>query len=445
MLSDVSTRFEELKAGRTSLAVIGLGYVGFPLAVHFGQHFQTIGYDSNTRRIDQLKQGVDSTHEVEGEQISQADKLLLTSEPACLSDCQVYIVAVPTPIDQAKRPDLGPLLSASRLIARYLKPGDVVIFESTVYPGATEEDCVPVLERGSGLVYRQDADLAPGEAGQSFYCGYSPERINPGDREHGLADIMKVTSGSTPLVADFVDQLYLSIIRAGTFRAQSIRIAEAAKVIENIQRDLNIALVNELAILFSRMGLDTASVLAAAGSKWNFLPFKPGLVGGHCIGVDPYYLTHKAQSIGFHPEVILAGRRVNDSMGIFVAGELIKLMARAGVYRPGARVLVLGLSFKENCPDLRNTRVIDVIDELKSFNLAVDVHDPWVSAEEARAVHDLDLCDSVPEQCYDGIIMAVAHQQFLDDQDALQRFLAPGGVVYDVRSVLARDLVDGRL
>ena len=445
MLSDITTRMEELRVGRARLAVIGLGYVGFPLAVHFGQHFETIGYDRNRKRVDQLNSGVDFTHEVESDQIDKADKLSLTCNPECLSDCQVYVVAVPTPIDQAKRPDMRPLLAASRLIAGYLKPGDVVIFESTVYPGATEEDCVPVLEEGSGLVYRHGADRLPGETDQLFYCGYSPERINPGDRQHRLADIMKVTSGSTPLVADFVDQLYLEIIRAGTFRADSIRIAEAAKVIENIQRDLNIALVNELAILFSRMGIDTASVLAAAGSKWNFMPFSPGLVGGHCIGVDPYYLTHKAQSIGFHPEVILAGRRVNDGMGIFVAGELIKLMARAGVYRPQARVLVLGLSFKENCPDLRNTRVIDVIRELESFNLCVDVHDPWVDPEEAREVHGLDLLHPVPEGVYDGVIMAVAHHQFLDHQNELKRHLATGGVLYDVRSVLAPELVDGRL
>ena len=445
MLSDITTRLADLRAGRARLAVIGLGYVGFPLAVHFGQHFDTIGYDKNQKRVDQLNNGVDFTHEVESDQIDKADKLLLTSDPECLSDCQVYVVAVPTPIDQAKRPDLGPLLAASRLIARHLKPGDVVIFESTVYPGATEEDCVPVLEQGSGLVYQQGSDSSSGTADQLFYCGYSPERINPGDRQHRLADIMKVTSGSTPLVADFVDQLYLSIIKAGTFRAQSIRIAEAAKVIENIQRDLNIALVNELAILFSRMGIDTASVLAAAASKWNFMPFSPGLVGGHCIGVDPYYLTHKAQSIGFHPEVILAGRRVNDGMGTFVAGELIKLMARADVYRPRARVLVLGLSFKENCPDLRNTRVIDVIRELESFNLTVDVHDPWVDAEEAREVHGLDLLDSVPEGVYHGVLMAVAHRQFVDKQKELKRYLAPDGVLYDVRSVLARELVHGRL
>jgi UDP-N-acetyl-D-glucosamine/UDP-N-acetyl-D-galactosamine dehydrogenase len=444
MLSDVTTRLADLQTDRTRLAVIGLGYVGFPLAVHFGQHFKTIGFDSNARRVDQLNNGVDSTQEVESHQIDKADKLTLTSDPEMLADCRVYVVAVPTPIDQAKRPDLGPLLSASRLIAGYLKPGDVVIFESTVYPGATEEDCVPVLEQGSGLVYGHGADPLE-QTDQLFYCGYSPERINPGDREHGLADIMKVTSGSSPQVADFVDQLYLTIIRAGTFRAQSIRIAEAAKVIENIQRDLNIALVNELAILFNRMGIDTASVLAAAGSKWNFLPFKPGLVGGHCIGVDPYYLTYKAQSIGFHPEVILAGRRVNDSMGQYVAGELIKLMARAGVYRPQARVLVLGLSFKENCPDLRNTRVIDVIRELESFNLAVDVHDPWVSAEEAREAYGLSLLDPAPEGVYHGMILAVAHCQFLESQEALKGFLAPGGVLYDVRSVLSRDLVDGRL
>lgn len=445
MMNDLNGLMAELRDGRASLAVIGLGYVGLPLAVHFSRKFETIGYDTNRVRVDQINNGEDATNEVQSGLLGQSDKLLMTCDPDRIKDCRVYIVAVPTPVDGAKRPDLVPLLSATRTVSRYLKPGDVVIFESTVYPGATEEDCVPVLEEGSGLVYRHGSDLASGDCDQIFYCGYSPERINPGDPAHGLADIRKVTSGSTPLVADFVDQLYRNIVSAGTFRAASIRIAEAAKVIENIQRDLNIALVNELAILFSRMGIDTASVLAAAGSKWNFLPFKPGLVGGHCIGVDPYYLTHKAQSIGFHPEIILAGRRVNDSMGIFVAGETVKLMSGAGIYRPGSRVLVLGLSFKENCPDLRNTRVIDLIRELEEFNLLVDVHDPEVSVDEAKAEYGLDLIAAPMAACYDAVILAVAHKRFVEGQGKLRSYLVDGGVMYDIRSAIDPALVDGRL
>lgn len=416
-----------------------------PLAIHFSRHFRTVGYDTRQQRVDQLNSGHDLTREVDASQLVTSDRLEMTTDPDRLEDCRVYVVAVPTPVDQAKRPDLGPLLSATRLVGRYLKPGDVVIYESTVYPGATEDDCVPLLEQGSGLSYLHGSDCLPGESDQVFYCGYSPERINPGDPTHGLADIMKVTSGSTPLAADFVDQLYLSIVTAGTFRAASIQVAEAAKVIENVQRDLNIALVNELAILFSRMGIDTASVLAAAGSKWNFLPFKPGLVGGHCIGVDPYYLTHKAQSIGFHPEIILAGRRINDSMGIFVAGEVVKLMAGAGVYRPDARVLVLGLSFKENCPDLRNTRVIDLIRELQGFRLAVDVHDPEVSAQEARGEYGLDLVSAPVAASYESVILAVAHKCFVDRQNELRDLLVDGGVMYDVRSAIDPTLVEGRL
>jgi UDP-N-acetyl-D-glucosamine/UDP-N-acetyl-D-galactosamine dehydrogenase len=435
----------DLRQGRASLGVIGLGYVGLPLAVHFARHFKTVGYDTRHQRVAELNRGEDCTREVGPNELGPLDKLLLTSDPDQLNACRVYVVAVPTPVDDAKRPDLGPLLSAARLVSRYLHAGDVVIFESTVYPGATEGDCVPLLEQGSGLAYQHGVDPASGDSDQIFYCGYSPERINPGDPAHGLAEIVKVTSGSTPRAADFVDQLYRSIITAGTFRAGSIEIAEAAKVIENVQRDLNIALVNELSILFSRMGIDTASVLAAAGSKWNFLPFKPGLVGGHCIGVDPYYLTHKAQSIGFHPEVILAGRRVNDGMGVFVAGELIKLMARAGVYQPQARVLVLGLSFKENCPDLRNTRVVDLIRELESFNLVVDVHDPEVSLGQAREEYGLLLKGDPEQAAYEAVILAVAHSQFLDRQHELRGYLVDGGVLYDVRSAIDPVLVDGRL
>jgi UDP-N-acetyl-D-glucosamine/UDP-N-acetyl-D-galactosamine dehydrogenase len=435
----------DLRQGRASLGVIGLGYVGLPLAVHFARHFKTVGYDTRHQRVAELNRGEDCTREVGPNELGPLDKLLLTSDPDQLNACRVYVVAVPTPVDDAKRPDLGPLLSAARLVSRYLHAGDVVIFESTVYPGATEGDCVPLLEQGSGLAYQHGVDPASGDSDQIFYCGYSPERINPGDPTHGLAEIVKVTSGSTPRAADFVDQLYQRIITAGTFRAGSIEIAEAAKVIENVQRDLNIALVNELAILFSRMGIDTASVLAAAASKWNFLPFKPGLVGGHCIGVDPYYLTHKAQAVGHHPAVILSGRRVNDAMGQFVAGEVLRLMARSAVYQPGARVLVLGLSFKENCPDLRNTRVIDLIRELENYNLQVDVHDPWVDIAEARAEYGLDMIEQPADAEYAAVIHAVAHREFAARQDQLRDHLVPDGVLYDVRATLDRALVDGRL
>ncbi len=435
---------DRLERGEASIAIIGLGYVGLPLAVHFGRHFRTLGFDIKAERIAELKRGVDSTREVDPEELSAATRLSLSDRAEDLADCQVYIVTVPTPIDQAKRPDLSPLVGASTLVGRALRPGDLVIYESTVYPGATEEDCVPILERESGLPYRQGSD---GDAadGAGFYCGYSPERINPGDRQHRLPDIVKVTAGSTPTAAAAVDGLYRRIVRAGTFPAQSIRVAEAAKVIENTQRDLNIALVNELAILFARLGLDTASVLAAAGTKWNFLPFRPGLVGGHCISVDPYYLTHKAQSIGHHPEVILAGRRVNDAMGAFVAGEVLRLMARRGVYRPGARVLVLGLSFKENCPDLRNTRVIDVIEALRDYQLNVDVHDPWVDPAEARAEYDLEMLAEVPTGAYAAVVHAVAHREFGAAQRRLREHLVDDGVLYDVRATLDADLVDGRL
>jgi len=433
---------ERIRNRDVTIGIIGLGYVGLPLAVYFGREYATIGFDIKTERIEQLKQGVDATREVDGQELAAAGRLQLTDQVADLADCEIFIITVPTPIDTAKRPDLGPLRSASKLVGQVMRPGSVVIYESTVYPGATEEDCVPILEHESGLNYINNDAV---DANRGFYCGYSPERINPGDRQHRLPDIVKVTAGSTPAMAQAIDELYSTIITAGTYRAESIRVAEAAKVIENTQRDLNIALVNELAILFARMGIDTDSVLRAAGTKWNFLPFRPGLVGGHCIGVDPYYLTHKAQSIGHHPAVILSGRRVNDAMGQFVAGEVLRLMARTGVYQPGARVLVLGLTFKENCPDLRNTRVIDLIQELETYNLKVDVHDPWVEPAEAREEYGIDMTDQPTPGHYAAVIHAVAHLEFQQDQQRLRAFLSPNGVLYDVRATLERGLVDGRL
>jgi UDP-N-acetyl-D-glucosamine/UDP-N-acetyl-D-galactosamine dehydrogenase len=434
---------QQLVDGNATIGVIGLGYVGLPLAVNFGRRYPTVGFDIDSSRIARLREGIDSTREVDDEELRQATRLSLTDRLEDLADCRIFIITVPTPIDNAKRPDLGPLLSASKVVGSVLKPGDVVIYESTVYPGATEEDCVPVLEAESGLRYLSGADSDHHDEG--FYCGYSPERINPGDRQHRLPDIVKVTSGSTPAAATMVDALYSAIISAGTHRADSIRVAEAAKVIENTQRDLNIALVNELAILFARMDIDTASVLEAAGSKWNFLPFRPGLVGGHCISVDPYYLTHKAQSVGHHPAVILAGRRVNDAMGQFVAGQALRLMARTGVYQPGARVLVLGLTFKENCPDLRNTRVVDLIRELQTYNLEVDVHDPWVDVAEARSEYAIDMIPEPDRGAYAAVIHAVAHREFHQAQHQLRDYLVENGILYDVRATLDRELVDGRL
>jgi len=363
-----------------TLAIIGLGYVGLPLAVEFSKQQAVIGFDIKAGRIAELKAGRDHTLEVNAAELAEATGLRYTSNPEDLRAATIFIVTVPTPIDAHKRPDLTPLLRASDTVGRALKKGDIVVYESTVYPGATEEDCVPVLERISGLTYNID-----------FFCGYSPERVNPGDKAHRLTTIRKVTSGSTPEIADKVDALYASIITAGTYKAESIRVAEAAKVIENTQRDLNIALVNELAIIFNRMGIDTEAVLKAAGTKWNFLPFRPGLVGGHCIGVDPYYLTHKAEALGYHPQVILAGRRINDGMGAYVAGQLVKAMLKRRIQVDGARVLVLGLTFKENCPDLRNTRVVDVVRELQDYGVQVDVHDPWADAAEARHEYGLDL------------------------------------------------------
>jgi UDP-N-acetyl-D-glucosamine/UDP-N-acetyl-D-galactosamine dehydrogenase len=417
------------------LAVIGLGYVGLPLAVEFGRHIDTLGFDINAQRIADLRAGRDHTLEVEPEELAAAKRLSFSTELDALRAAQVYVVTVPTPIDEAKRPDFGPLCGASQTVGKTLKRGDVVIFESTVYPGATEEVCVPVLERFSGLKYNVD-----------FFCGYSPERINPGDRAHRLPDIVKVTSGSTPEVAEFVDALYRRIIRAGTHKASSIRVAEAAKVIENTQRDLNIALINELAQIFARLGIDTLEVLEAAGTKWNFLPFRPGLVGGHCIGVDPYYLTHKAQEIGHHPDVILAGRRINDGMGGYVATRVVRLMTKKRLPLVDARVLVLGLAFKENCPDLRNTRVIDVIAALRDYGLTVDVHDPWVDAEEAQHEYGLKLSATPPQGTYDAVVLAVGHRQFAELGTAgIRQWCKPGGVLFDVKSVLPRAEVDARL
>ncbi len=417
------------------LAVIGLGYVGLPLAAEFGRHRPTLGFDIRAKRIEELKSGIDRTLEVDAAELASASQLSFSADPADLATCDVFIVTVPTPIDAAKRPDFGPLIAASRTVGQALRPGGVVIYESTVYPGATEDVCAPILEAASGLRFNRD-----------FFCGYSPERINPGDKEHRLTTIRKVTSGSTPEVAEFVDRLYGSIITAGTHKASSIRVAEAAKVIENTQRDVNIALINELAVLFNRLGIDTLEVLEAAGTKWNFLPFRPGLVGGHCIGVDPYYLTHKAQEVGYHPEVILAGRRINDGMGAYVADQLMRLMARRGLNVVGSRILVLGLTFKENCPDLRNTRVTDIVDELKQFHAAVDVHDPWVDVAEARNEYGLDVIAEPAPQVYDAVIVAVAHDKFRAlGAEGIRALTKAQGVIFDVKHILPREAVDGRL
>jgi UDP-N-acetyl-D-galactosamine dehydrogenase len=418
-----------------SVAVIGLGYVGLPLAVEFSKHRAIVGFDINRARISALREGRDTTLEVSAEELAAATGMTYTSDIEDLRQCNVFIATVPTPIDRFKRPDLGPLIRASETMGAVLKPGDIVIYESTVYPGATEDDCVPVLERVSGLKYNVD-----------FFAGYSPERINPGDKLHRVTDIRKITSGSTPDVADVVDSLYREIITAGTHKAISIRVAEAAKVIENTQRDLNIALVNELSIIFNKLGLDTEAVLLAAGTKWNFLPFRPGLVGGHCIGVDPYYLTHMAQSIGYHPEIILAGRRLNDSMGEYVVSQLIKALTRSDIHILGARVLVLGLAFKENCPDLRNTRVVDIVNGLKSYGLLVDIFDPWVSKEEAHREYGLDPIDDPAKGVYDATIVAVAHRQFVEwGADMLRAFGKPQHVLYDLKYVLPVESSDLRL
>lgn len=418
------------------LAVIGLGYVGLPLAVEFGKTRPVVGFDINAARIAELRAGEDATLEVDPDELASATRLSFTDDIEDLRACSIFIVTVPTPIDASRRPDLTPLLRASEIVGKVLKRGDIVIYESTVYPGATEEDCVPVLERLSGLTFNAD-----------FHVGYSPERINPGDKSHRLTTITKVTSGSTPDTAELVDALYASIVTAGTHKAPSIRVAEAAKVIENTQRDLNIALINELAIIFNKMNIDTEAVLQAAGTKWNFLPFRPGLVGGHCIGVDPYYLTHKAEMIGYYPQIILAGRRLNDGMGAYVAGQLAKEMGRRRLLVNGARILVLGLTFKENCPDLRNTRVVDVVSELRELGAEVDVHDPWGEPDEARHEYGLQLVEQPEAGAYDAIIIAVAHAQFRDLGVAgLRAFGKPGHhVLYDLKYVLAPGEADLRL
>jgi len=417
------------------ISVIGLGYVGLPLAAAFGAVGPTLGFDINARRVAEIRAGRDATREVTGEELATATQLRLTDDPAALAACNFHIVTVPTPIDAAKRPDLTPLRRASETVGAILKPGDTVVYESTVYPGATEEVCVPILEARSGLTLNAE-----------FTVGYSPERINPGDRKHRLGDIVKVTAGSTPEAAERIDAVYRAIIPAGTHRAESIRVAEAAKVIENTQRDLNIALMNELAIIFNRLGIDTEAVLRAAGTKWNFLPFRPGLVGGHCIGVDPYYLTHKAEAVGYHPQIILSGRRINDGMGAYAAGQLVKAMIRRRIHVEGARVLMMGLTFKENCPDLRNTRVVDLIAELADYGVTVDVHDPWADAEEARETLGTPLVATPGAGTYDAIVIAVAHDDFRAmAPEAIRGFGRPEHVLYDLKHVLPAGASDIRL
>ena len=417
------------------LAIIGLGYVGLPLAVEFAKKRSVVGFDINQARIDALKTGHDATLEVSDEELAEATGLSYSANLQDLAACNTFIVTVPTPIDEHKQPDLTPLVKASETIGKVLKKGDIVIYESTVYPGATEEDCVPVLEKFSGLKFNVD-----------FYAGYSPERINPGDKEHRVSTIRKVTAGSTPEVAELVDQLYRQIIVVGTHKAESIKVAEAAKVIENTQRDVNIALINELAIIFNKMGIDTEAVLQAAGSKWNFLPFRPGLVGGHCIGVDPYYLTHKAQSIGYHPEIILAGRRLNDGMGAYVVSQLVKAMLKRRITVEGARVLVMGLTFKENCPDLRNTRIVDIVKELGEYNIQADVYDPWVDVAEAQHEYGLTPIDAPKQGAYDAVIVGVAHEQFKAmGADAIRALGKKEHVIYDLKYVLPRTAADLRL
>jgi len=417
------------------IAIIGLGYVGLPLAVEFGKIRSVLGFDINPKRIDQLKAGQDFTQETEPKDLKAAIHLSFSTNADELRACNCFIVTVPTPIDKHKRPDLGPLIKASETVGKVLKVGDIVIYESTVYPGCTEEDCVPVLEKFSGLKFNQD-----------FFCGYSPERINPGDKTHRLPNIQKVTSGSTPEVAEVVDQLYRQIITAGTHKASSIKVAEAAKVIENTQRDVNIALINELALIFNKMGIDTEAVLKAAGSKWNFLPFRPGLVGGHCIGVDPYYLTHKAESIGYHPEIILAGRRLNDNMGAYVVTQLVKAMANRHIQITEARVLVMGLTFKENCPDLRNTRVVDIIEELNEYNVKTDVFDPWADPSQANHEYGIRLVNFPDAGTYDAILIAVAHHQFIEMGEKAIRALGKSEhVLYDLKYILPANGSDLRL
>ena len=420
---------------KPTIAIIGLGYVGLPLAVEFGKKFKTVGFDINPIRIDDLKQGTDRTLEVDHDELRASSNLTFSSNVADLNEASVYIVTVPTPVDIHKRPDLTPLILASKMLGKVISKGDVVVYESTVYPGATEEDCIPLIEKESGLKYNLD-----------FFAGYSPERINPGDKEHRLTTIKKITSGSTPETAEFVDSLYRSIVTAGTHKASSIRVAEAAKVIENTQRDLNIALVNELALIFNRMGIDTLEVLEAAGTKWNFLPFRPGLVGGHCIGVDPYYLTHKAQEIGYSPEVILAGRRINDSMGQYVVSQVVKRMLKKRIHIEDANVLILGLTFKENCPDIRNTRVVDLIREFRDYGANVDVFDPWVNSRDAEHEYGITPIVEPPQGKYDAIVLAVAHSQFREmGVERIRKLGRRDCVLFDIKSILPKDQVDGRL
>lgn len=424
-----------MRAHDRSIAIIGLGYVGLPLAVEFAKQGRVVGFDIDGHRVEELGRGVDRTLEVNADELASAAGLIYSTDPSAIAECDFYIVTVPTPINEHRQPDLRPLISASETVARVLKKGDVVVYESTVYPGATEELCVPILESLSGLTFNVD-----------FFCGYSPERINPGDKEHRLPSIRKVTSGSTSEIADLVDVVYSNIIRAGTFKAQSIKVAEAAKVIENTQRDLNIALINELAIIFNRLEIDTSAVLEAAGTKWNFLPFKPGLVGGHCIGVDPYYLTYKAESTGYHPQVILAGRRLNDGMGVYVAGQLVKRMLKRRFQVDGARVLILGFTFKENCPDIRNTRVIDVVEELRTYGVEVDIHDPWVAIEEAEHEYGISPIREPADGAYDAILLAVAHNDFIKfGYDKLRRYGRAEAVFYDLKSVFSQEKSDLRL
>jgi UDP-N-acetyl-D-galactosamine dehydrogenase len=422
-------------AGDDKIAVIGLGYVGLPLAVEFGKIYNTVGFDVNKARIEELVSGTDSTLEVDDDELKTAKNLSYTVSLDDIADSNIYVITVPTPFEDYKRPDLSPLISASTTVGKVLKQGDIVIYESTVYPGATEEDCVPVLEKESGLTFNKD-----------FFVGYSPERINPGDKEHRVTTIKKVTSGSTPETAQKVDALYKSVITAGTHLASSIKVAEAAKVIENTQRDLNIALVNELALIFNKLGIDTLEVLEAAGTKWNFLPFRPGLVGGHCIGVDPYYLTHKAQEIGYNPQVILAGRRINDSMGGYVVGRTVKLMTQNRIHVVDSNILIMGLAFKENCPDLRNTRVVDIIKEFNTYNAHIDVYDPWVDPEEAKHEYGIDMIEEPKQGNYDAIILAVAHEQFTKLGEAGIRKLGKEKcILFDVKHTLPKSAVDARL
>jgi len=417
------------------IGIVGLGYVGLPLAVEFGKLYPTIGFDIHEGRVAELEGGNDSTLECSSEELADAKHLTYTSDVESIRDCNFYVVTVPTPIGDSNRPLLTPLRAASNALSDVIKKGDIVVYESTVYPGATEEFCVPLLEAGSGLKMNED-----------FFVGYSPERINPGDKEHRLPSILKVTSGSTPEVADYVDVVYASIITAGTHKASSIKVAEAAKVIENTQRDVNIALVNELAMIFERVGIDTEEVLIAAGTKWNFLPFRPGLVGGHCIGIDPYYLTYKAEQLGYHPQMILAGRRINDNMSLYISSQIIKKMLSKEIQPHGARVLMLGLTFKENCPDLRNTKVVDIVSELSSYGMNIDVHDPWVDAAEAKDEYGLELVADPQEGAYDAVIIAVAHDQFkVLGAEGIRSFCKDTSVLYDIKSVLPPDCVDDRL